>query len=327
MARAALLLVALLLAACASKADSGSPAADVVGEWELVSGTASGSPLPQPAGITATLTFDGTQAGGTSFCNHYSSGYTVDGDLLRFEALGGTEMGCDPDVMAAETAFLTALGTVEAFSFGGDDLLLTGEQVELRFRPVPAVPTSSLADTDWVLESLIDGETASSVMGRSTLRLEDDGTFAATTACSTLTGRWQPTGDRIQFPEAAGENRSCPPEFRTQDEHENAVLGSGFQATIEEDRLTALADDGRGLVYRDEGTGAAEVQPSSDDLAGLWVMRSGTFEGAEIGIPTRLGERSSSTRDGCPAPRSATGSAAPTGWTAIGSTSGTSPRR
>ena len=39
------------------------------------------------------------------------------------------------------------------------------------------------------------------------------------------------------------------------EEHESAVLGSGFHVSIEHDRLTALGDDGRGLVYRDEGTG------------------------------------------------------------------------
>jgi heat shock protein HslJ len=255
MARAALLLVVLLLAACAQSASGGSPADDVVGEWELVSGTASGQPLPQPADIRATLTFDGTQARGTSFCNHYSSGYSVDGDSIRFEAIGGTEMGCDPDVMAAETAYVTALGMVETFARDGDDLLLTGEDVELRFRPIPPVPTSALAGTDWVLDTLIDGETASSVMGRSTLRLEHDGSFTATTACTTMTGRWQPTGDRVMFPEATGTSRDCPPEAAAQEAHEAAVLGSGFHVSIEEDRLTASSDDGRGLVYRDESAG------------------------------------------------------------------------
>lgn len=254
MARAALLLTVLLLAGCAAASGGGSPAPDVVGEWELVSGTTAGAALPQPSGTVATLTLDGEQAGGRSFCNHYSSGYTVEGDAIRFEGLGGTEMGCEPDVMAAETAYLTALGIVGTIARDGDDLVLTGDDVELRFRPVPPVPTSPLAGTDWVLETLIDGEVASSVMGRSTLRLEDDGTFAATTACTTLTGRWQPTGDRIEFPEASGESRDCPPEARAQDEHELAVLGGGFRATVEADRLTLLVDDGRGLVYRDEGT-------------------------------------------------------------------------
>jgi heat shock protein HslJ len=289
MARALLLLAVLLLAGCAEAAGGGSPADDVVGEWELVSGTASGQPLPQPADVRATLTFEGGEAGGTSFCNRYSAAYTVDGDSVRFEGIGGTEMGCDPAVMAAETAYVTALAMVRTFALDGDDLVLSGEDVELRFRPIPPVPTSRLAGTDWVLESLIDGETASSVMGRSTLRLEDDGTFTATTACTTMTGRWQPTGDRVVFPEAATQSRECPPEAAAQEAHESAVLGSGFHISIEEDRLTALSDDDRGLVYRAEGAASQpDGEAPADDLSGAWTLRSGTFEDREIRIP---GER------------------------------------
>ena len=249
MARA-LLLTVLLLAGCAAASGGGSPAPDVAGDWELVSGTAAGGPLPQPDGGRATLTFDGTEAGGQSFCNHYFSTYSLDGDALRFEGIGGTEMACEPEMMAAETAFVTALGAVTTIARDGDDLLLTGDDVELRFGLVPPVPTSELVGTNWVLESLIDGETASSVLAGSTLRLDHDGTITATTACSTLNGRWQATRDRIQLPQASGADRECREEARAQDEHELTVLGGGFSATIEEDRLTVLIDDGRGLVYR-----------------------------------------------------------------------------
>ncbi len=271
MARAVLLLTVLLLAGCAAASGSGSPAPEVVGEWELVSGTASGSPLPQPAGAGATLGLDGTEAVGRSFCNHYSGAYTVDGDSIRFDGLGGTEMGCEPDVMAAEVAYLTALGAVDTMARDGEDLLLTGDGVELRFRPVPRVPDSPLTGTDWGLEALVDGEVVSSVTGRSTLRLEDDGSITAATACTTLTGRWQPTGDRIELPEAAGESRECPPEARGQDEHELAVIGGGFRATIEEDRLTLVIDDGRGLVSRaSRRAGAALLQGPAPSVSEGW---------------------------------------------------------
>ena len=256
MARAALLLTALLLAGCAAAAGGGgSPGIDVAGDWELVSGTSAGEPLPQPDGVPATLTFGDDEAGGQSFCNHYFSSYSLDGDSIRFDGIGGTEMACEPEIMAAETAYVTALGAVTRIARDGDALVLTGDGVELRFGPVTPIPASSLAGTDWVLETLLDGESASSVMGRSALRLEDDGTFTATTACTTVSGRWQPTGDRVMFPEATGESRDCPPEAAQQEAHESAVLGSGFSVSIEEDRLTALGDDGRGLVYRDDATG------------------------------------------------------------------------
>lgn len=248
-----LLAVALMLAACTGKPGGGAPADDVVGEWELVSGTASGTPLPQPAGATATLTFDGAQAGGHSFCNHYSTGYTRSGDTVRFEGLGGTDMGCEPAVMDAESQFLNALGAVDTVAVRGEELLLNGADVELRFRPVPEVATSDLVGTEWVLDTLLDGEVASSTSGRSVLRLDADGSFTGTTACHILSGRWQPTGSEVRFPEFAAQETDCLEEFGIQDAHELAVLGDGFQLAIAVNRLTALDADGRGLIYRDAG--------------------------------------------------------------------------
>jgi heat shock protein HslJ len=256
---ASLVLAALLLAGCSvSQASGGAPDEDlageaIVGEWELVSGTAAGSPLPQPAGARATLQLEGARAGGTSFCNSWSSGYTVEGTALRFGEIGATEMGCEPEVMTAEAAFLTALATVATAALDGPDLLLTGEDVELRFRLVPPVPAGALTGTEWVLDTVLAGELASSTVGRSTLRLADDGTLIGRTACSRLSGRWQRTGDRMVFPELADEPVDCPEDARGQDAHELAVMGDGVTVTIEEDRLTLLADDGRGLVYRAGG--------------------------------------------------------------------------
>lgn len=255
---ACLVLASLLLAGCSvSQASSGGgpPEQDlagnaIVGEWELVSGTARGAPLSQPAGARATLVLDGVRAGGTSFCNSWSSGYTVEGTALRFGEIGSTEMGCEPEVMTAEIAFLTALAGVARAALDGPDLLLTGDDVELRFRLVPPVPPSTLTGTGWVLETVLAGEVASSTVGRSTLRLDDDGTLTGSTACSRLSGRWQPTGDRVLFPELAVEPVDCPEDARGQDAHELAVLAAGATVRIEDDRLTLLADDGQGLVYR-----------------------------------------------------------------------------
>ena len=70
-----------------------------------------------------------------------------------------------------------------------------------------------------------------------------------------LAGRWQPTGDELRFPEFTATETECPADARTQDDHEMAVLTDGFQLAIEENRLTAMDADGRGLIYRDEGTG------------------------------------------------------------------------
>ena len=201
MHRAALLLaVALVLAACAERG-AGSPAAsDVLGEWELTDATAAGAPLPRPAVGRATLTLDGGQLGGVSFCNHYSGTYRLDGDAVEIDGLGGTEMGCEPDVMAAESAYLAALGAAGEARIDGGELVLTGGDVTLRFRRPAEVPTSELTGTDWLLDTLVGGESVSSVASGSTLRLEADGTVGGTTACRTFLrqvdrSRERPDGD------------------------------------------------------------------------------------------------------------------------------------
>lgn len=245
-------VVLVLLAGCAQRG-GGSPASDVLGEWELTDGTSDGAPLPRPTTGRATLSLEGGQLGGVSFCNHYGGTYRLDGTALRVDRLGSTEMGCEPDVMAAETAYLTALvGVVEA-RVTDEELVLTGDGATLRFSRVPPVPTSELAGTDWVLDTLVEGETVSSVAGGSTLRLEADGAAGGTTACRTFSGTWTAVGDELTVTDLVTDDRACPEEIRRQDEHELAVLGGVMTLEITGDRLTLSGPDGNGLVYRDAG--------------------------------------------------------------------------
>lgn len=80
--------------------------------------------------------------------------------------------------------------------------MLIGDGVRLRFTPVQPVPESELSGTRWVLETLLDGETAASTLGEpAVLRLREDGTFEGSTGCRTLTGTWTPSGDGVQFPD------------------------------------------------------------------------------------------------------------------------------
>jgi heat shock protein HslJ len=249
--RVPLLLALVLLAGCAERG-AGSPAAsDVLGEWELTEGTSSGAPLPQPAGGRATLVVEDEGLGGVSFCNHYSATYRLDGEALEIDGLGGTEMGCDPDVMAAESAFLAALGSVGAARIEGEDLVLAGDDTTLRFTRLPPVPPSELAGTDWVLDTLVQGELAGSVLGGSTLRLEADGTVHGTTACRTFSGTWTASGGELTLTDLVTDDRACPEDLRRQDEHELAVLGDVSTAEITEGRLTLTGPAGNGLGYRD----------------------------------------------------------------------------
>lgn len=252
MRRFVLLLVGVLaLVACGSGTGAGAGGADVEGEWQLRSGTTDGTAIPQPDGPGATLDVSGDRASGTAFCNHWFATVRADGPGFALEGIGSTEMACRPDVMAAERAYLTALAAVDTATVDGEELVLTGEGVDLRFEPVTPVPEEELLGTRWTLESLVDGGTASSTVGGpATLELSADGSLTGSTGCRELSGRFTVEGDVVRATELSAGTGDCPAEVEAQDAHVVAVLGDGFRVSVEGDRLTLTAPDGRGLVYR-----------------------------------------------------------------------------
>ena len=130
-------------------------------------------------------------------------------------------------------------------------LLLSGPEVALTFRPVPPLPTADLVATTWTLETLIAGETATSVVAgtSATLRLEADGTHRGSTGCRAFTGRWIEAGGEVVFTDFAAEGE-CSPELADQDGFVIGVLEGGFRPVIEGDRLTITTSGGDGLQYR-----------------------------------------------------------------------------
>ena len=159
-------------------------------------------------------------------------------------------MACEPDVMAAETAYLGALGRADTVAHDGADLVLTGDGVRLRFSPVPPVPDRDLAGTRWVLETVVDGEVASSTLGEpAVLLLDPDSTVDASTGCRSVTGTWLLEDGALVIDDLLVDG-DCPPEVAAQDAHVAAVLAGGPTAEVDEDQLTLTAPDGRGLVYR-----------------------------------------------------------------------------
>jgi heat shock protein HslJ len=244
-----LLAACLLVSGCADSATGAT--ADPTGDWELVELWRGSTVEPLPVGGRATLAVAGGTLDGTSFCNSYSGSYELDGDELVVEGLGGTEMGCAPELMTAETSYLEALGAVERVGSRDGYLVLTGPDVELRFRPVAPVPTMQLLGTRWVLETLLDGEVASSTTGQpAELLLADDGTFTGSTGCRPFRGEWELAGDVVRVRGLALDEEGCPADVAAQDGHVVGVLEGDVQVEVAGDSLTLTGRDGSGLVYR-----------------------------------------------------------------------------
>lgn len=240
----------LIVAACASGEIS---LPEIVGDWELQAGTLDGNPFPMVEGrrITMNLSDDGA-VGGVAACNSYGGTYVADTEDLIIGQLGATAMGCEPNVMDSESAFLSVLAEQLTYAVNGNDLTITHSSGELVFSRVEPVPAAALLDTPWRLETLLRGNTATSVQGEATLLLGADGRVSGSTGCRTFSGQYVIDADTVLFT-TFGMAGDCPSELADQDGLIVNVLGDGFTTSIDGDNLTLTSLGEEGLVYRRSG--------------------------------------------------------------------------
>ena len=221
--------------------------ADVEGDWELIGGTVDQVDFPLVPDFRITMNLHDGQVGGTAACNSYGGDYTLQGWSITFGMLAQTEMACEPGVMDAEQAFMSVLSSPRSLFRDGDTLQMTGDGVDLEFRLVPPVEPAALVGTVWSLETIIQGETASSVRGEPTLVLNEDGRFEGSTGCRTLTGMYQISGDELVITQMSADG-DCPDDMATQDSQIISVIESP-RIEVDGDRLRLTAAGGEGLEY------------------------------------------------------------------------------
>lgn len=249
---AVMAMLAGLLAACGGSA-AGAPELD--GAWRLEAGSHGDRTVPIVEGSPITLTVAGKTIEGTAACNGYGGTIEQDGTSVRVVVASMTEMACAEPVMASEAAYVDALADVTTAARDGGRLVLSGAGVELELTLLPPIPTAELVGTTWTLASLIEGETVSSVTGEpATLRLDDDGRITGSTGCRSFSGTYRVSGDEVQITALSTGPETCPDELAAQDTHVLDVLGDGFTAQIDGNRLTVshgpsglgyLGDDGQ----------------------------------------------------------------------------------
>jgi heat shock protein HslJ len=253
-----LALSILLGAACGDDdtvtADGSDGGLSVQGEWRLVAG-----PVPDAAigATTLRIDADGTVAG-TTACNSYGTeSPAIDGDRWVATDIFVTEMGCEPDRMEAESAYVDALATMTDVAVSATGLELSSADASgvLIFESVVPPPDSELIGTTWILESLIVGDAVSSTMGGAedaTLVLAADGSVTGTDGgCGELRGSYEIDGASIHWSVALDPGTGCEPVFAAQSAHIEQVLGSDTTFEIEGPALALLTADGIGLDYRD----------------------------------------------------------------------------
>lgn len=234
------IVVLLALAACGQATDARGSG----GEAPVLEGRYAAAHDALPRG--AVLVFDDGDLSMNAGCNQLFGSYTLDGDRLSVYGVGGTEMGCEPALMAADewlTAFFADPVTVtDGRLVAGDrELAISRDEVE----------DAELTGTRWVLDGLVQGDTVSSMPAgvRATLRIDAEGEAVADTGCNALTATVDVGPEDLHWHPGLTTLVGCAGVRGDVEAHVTKVLTARTPYEIAGQTLT-ITNGERGLVFR-----------------------------------------------------------------------------
>lgn len=242
-----LALAASTLTACAGSTPAG-PAPQLAGTNWTVAAINGESTI---TGHPPTMAFTTDQVSGTTGCNSYSAGYTINGVSLTLSQAAMTAMACaDPAVMAQEQSFGAALAKVAAVRAAGSGLELVDASQKVVFTLAPVV-NKPLEGTAWQLSAIRSKAATASPVAGSKVTLEVSGDQLSGKACNTFRGQLKVEGKAFTVGPLMSTKMACAnPDESAQ---ESAVL-TALEATttyvIVGNTLTLTAEDGTGLEFQ-----------------------------------------------------------------------------
>jgi heat shock protein HslJ len=169
---------------------------------------------------------------------------------VRIDDIATTLMSCQPNVMAAERAYLTALAQVQNADVADQDrLVLPSDAVRLSFT---AVDPEELLVGNWALTGVQTGDAIQSmVLGTEPVAtFGADGSLVVETGCNTLSTTWELDGQDLTIEQPAGTMKTCGEPAGVMDQEAAIAAALPAVATIEvtPTTLSLLDDAGRILL-------------------------------------------------------------------------------
>jgi heat shock protein HslJ len=244
-----LLFLLLACAVACGKADpggAGEPAGEQLhGRTFLSSET---RPHPLVAGTRVSLAFtDDGRLVATAGCNTMSGQVETDEGTLTVDGLATTDMGCDPPRHAQDDWLAKTLGAGPRWRLDGPTLTLTAGDTTLVLtdREV-ADPDRPLRDNTWAVDTVVDGQTASSTPATATLEFRD-GKVDIFGGCNEGSADYTAAGDTIRFGAAAMTRKACKPDIMRLEAAVLAVVRDSATVEIDADRMTLTQPSGKGI--------------------------------------------------------------------------------
>lgn len=253
--RSVLLAVPLLLvlAACGQRpaGDAGQSAPDLLrGKTFIATAvTENGKPRDLVAELSVEFTDDGRLVARAG-CNILGGEVDTSDGKLAIAQYGGTDMACDPARMDQDNFVSSVLSKSPSWELTGDRLTITSEGTTFDMTSRDAIhPDKALIDTTWVLDTLVDGDVASSMpAGTEPVTLLFDGKkVTADTHCNGVHADYTIDGDTIDFKLGMMTMMACAPEIMQGESAVVKVLDGKVKYEIIADKLTLSNESGKGI--------------------------------------------------------------------------------
>ncbi|MFE1957664.1 META domain-containing protein [Streptomyces sp. NPDC059479] len=269
------------LAACGTESGSGSgsggsvqsdlPLTDV--HWSVDSLTVDGKKTAAPAGASVEIGTDGRASARTG-CNTIGADVTVDGGTITVGDKQSTLIGCPEELQAFEKALGGAFAgklkaTVEGVEGGSAEdrrlTLTTADGDTITLTSAPPVP---LAGTEWTVNALTDGATATSLpqgtVGKAHFTFGKDGSVEGSLGCNSFRGTAKVSeaaegaaqgategaeqkAATITFGRLSATRKLCPGPEMTLERQVQKVLEGKVTYELHHRSLTLKQADGQGL--------------------------------------------------------------------------------
>ncbi len=236
----------------ASSDDSPTPvtAADLAGRT-FVSTTVTGFELID--GTEIRISFEEDHLSASAGCNTVGGAYTVENDLISVSEPSATLMACDPQLMAQDDQLIGFLTDDPAITVSGDVLTLTGADVTVEMHEESGEENGApLVGTTWTLDSIVDGDSASSVpsgVEPPTLEISDAGEASVFTGCN-RGGASVEVGDAsLTFGPLRLTRMACGDDATAVEATVTSVIDGKVDYSINGDVLT-VSKDAQALEYR-----------------------------------------------------------------------------
>ena len=211
--------------------------------------TENGAPRPLAPGTRVSLRFtDDGRLLADAGCNTMAGPVQTRGGRLAVTDLSTTEMGCDPPRHEQDRWLAGVLAAGPSWRLDGSTLVLTSAATELALTDrTVAEPDLPLEGTTWVVDTIVDGQAASSTPAGGTASvIFDAGEATVSTGCNSGSAPYQVSGTALVLGDLVITKQACRPDLAPLEQAVLAVLQGQVAFAIDADRLRLDHPSGKG---------------------------------------------------------------------------------